>query len=116
MLLLREHIEQHFILNEHWKNIFLLSFPNWTPETWEKDAWSIFERNNYRYEIERYSENPKSNLYDAVKCISIFDKSLETETTDGFIIGYGDLTYENSLQQLLIGVICNFEVDIRKFK
>ena len=114
-MLLREHIEQHFIENRSWKKIFLESFPNWTPETWVEDAWSIFERNNFRYEIERYSKFLDSKLYDAVKCISIFDKSLETETADGFIIGYGDLTYKSAVQYLLISVICNYEVDIKKF-
>lgn len=114
-MLLREHIEEHFILNRTWKEIFLKSFPNWTPETWTEDAWSIFERNNFRYEIERYSENPDSNLYNAVKCISIYDKSLENETTDGFIIGYSGVTYKSAVEQLLISVICNYEVDIKKF-
>jgi hypothetical protein len=52
MLIKKEHIEQHFIINRDWKALFISKFPNWTNETWERDVLSIFEANGYRYDIQ----------------------------------------------------------------
>lgn len=112
----KEHIENHFICNPYWKELFLKEFPTWTPETWTEKAWSIFERNGYTYDVKKYSDNPESKLYNAVKYIDLYDTKLKDDVNDGFIIGYGGIRYENCLEQLLISVICDFKVDFTKFK
>lgn len=110
----KEHIQTHFVINRTWKALFLKYFPEWTAETWAEDVWSIFENNGYRYEIERYSNNPDSKLYCAVRCVDLFgpDKS---ECSDGFVVGYGDSNISSAVEQMLINVICNFDVDFTKF-
>lgn len=109
----REHIENHFITNVAWRELFTSKFPNWTPETWVENAWSIFEDNGYTYEIIRYSNNPKSNLYTAVKEINLYNGPIED---DDFIIGLGDVNISSALEQLLICIVCDFEVDVRTLK
>lgn len=114
-MLNKSHIERHFVINRSWKTLFLKYFPNWTVETWTDDVWSIFEDNGYRYEIERYSDNPESSVYCAVRCVDLFGPPTE-ENEDGFIIGVGDSHISSAVQQMLIRVICNFEVDFNTFK
>lgn len=109
------HIEAHFTENRAWAKLFKSRFPNWTPATWVEDVWSIFEANGYRYEIERYSNNPESKVYCAVKCVDLFGPITE-DNDDGFIVGYGDSHDSVALEQMLISVICNFDVDFTKFK
>lgn len=106
----KEHIEEHFIINPYWKEYFLSKFPNWTTDNWTNDVWSLFKDNGYRYELERYSNNPESGLYSAIKCISLIDSN------DEEIIGYGNVTESSALEQLMINVICNFDVDFNTFK
>lgn len=114
-MLEKHHIEEHFIINPVWKNYFLSKFPNWTPETWVENVWSLFETNGYRYEIERYSNNPDSTLYQAIKCVDLFGPDT-SECEDGFIVGYGDSHETSALEQMLLNVICNFDVDFNTFK
>ena len=108
-MLKKEHIEGQFRCNSIWKNIFLSKYPNWSVDTWTEDVWKLFKDNGYTYEIERYSNNPESSVYCAVKSCDLFYKG-------EFIIGYGDSHITSCLEQLLIGVICNFEIDFNTLK
>lgn len=106
----QEHIENHFIINLYWKKYFLSKYPNYSQKTWTEDAWKLFEDNGYTYELERYSNNKTSKLYSAIKCITLIDSNGED------VIGYMDTHINSALEQLLISVICNFDVDFTKFK
>jgi len=108
----KTYIENHFLINPFWKTYFLSKFPKWTVEKYIKNAWSLFESNGYRYEINRYSDNPDSNLYNAVKYIDLFSD----DTDKSFIVGRGDVTYDSAVEQLLIMVICDYHVDFKTFK
>lgn len=108
-MLNNEHIENHFICNSIWKDIFVSKYPNWTADTWTDNVWKLFEDNGYTYEIETYSDNPNSKLFGAVKSCDLF-------YLNEFVIGYGDSRIENCLEQLLINVICNFDIDFNTLK
>jgi hypothetical protein len=111
------YIKNHFLINPSWEALFISSFPNWEPENWQENAWSIFERNGFITTLKRYSKNPKSKLYTAIKYIDLFDTTLvHSECEDGFIIGRMNVTEKSALSQLMIIVICDFHVDFRKFK
>lgn len=99
----REWIENHFIENFAWKNYFLKHFPNYNPETWVEDVWSLFERNGYHYHIEMYKR------INAVKYITLFTPSEDD------IACMCDLATSSALQQLLIHVICDHVIDFNTF-
>lgn len=108
-MLKQEHIETHFLINRDWKEYFLKNFPEYKVETWTSDAWSLFERNGYRYEMERYSRFPDSPLYTAIKEITLYKGDKE-------ICWINDRTESSALEQLILNAVCNFEVDFTKFK
>lgn len=99
-----EYIKNHFISNQNWRNLFLSKFPNFNPEEYVKDAWSIFNENGYTYKIDMYK------TMNAVKYITLFDK-------DGNdIFQMRDLATSNALEQFLINIICDHIVDFNEFK
>lgn len=106
----QEYIEEHFRTNLSWKEYFLSKYPNYSPKTWTEDAWKLFKDNGYTYSLHRYSDNPESKVYDSIKCITLVDSNGED------VIGYMDTHISQALEQLLITVICNFDVDFTKFK
>jgi hypothetical protein len=108
MNLTQDNIDNHFRTNRAWKALFEKYYKEYTPETYIKLAWDIFEKNGYRYEIERYSNRPESRMYHAVKCIDLFHG-------EEFIIGRGDVYDEWAVEALVIMVICDFEVDFSTF-
>lgn len=106
----KEHIENHFITNPYWKQLFLKHFPDWTPETWTEDAWSIFVKNGYKCEIEMMG------IDNAVKEITLYDTKVIDENNDGWITGIRWVTKDVAVEQLLIHVICDFMVNFTKFE
>jgi len=105
----QDHIDQHFRENRVWKELFLKYYSVYTPANYIELAWKIFEKNGYRYEIERYSNNPDSKVYQAVKQIELYHKNV-------FIVDRCQVHIDSALEQLLIMVICDFEVDFNLFK
>lgn len=104
-----EWIENHFIENPLWKSLYLSKYKEIDPNRYIENSWKILESNGYSYTIERYSNNPESKLYNAVKEITLYENN-------EFVIGYGDLTYSSALEQMLIRVICNFEINFKEIK
>ena len=109
MNLTQDNIDTHFRINRDWKALFNRYYSTCTPADYVEKAWKIFEANGYTYEIKRYSDRPTSRLYMAVKEMIL---NLDGEE----VVCYGDLPYSYALEQLLIGVICDFDVDFKTFK
>lgn len=107
--LTQDHVDEHFRTNRIWKILFDKHHQEYTPKNYVEKSWNIFEKNGYTYVIERYSDNPSSNVYQAVKEISLYHK-------DEFIVGRCQVHIDSALEQLLIMVICDFEVDFNTFK
>lgn len=101
------HIKNHFITNPEWERVFLKYYPNWNPEAYEANAKDVFEKNGFSFNIKRRSQNPNSQFYHVV----------EVELYEGeewlFAIEMHD---SYCIQQTIIDIICNYEVDISKFK
>ena len=104
------YIEEHFLINLPWKEYFLSKYPKYSTKTWTEDVWKLFKNNGYSYNLDRYSNNPKSKLYNAIKSIALIDPCGKE------VICYLNTNINSALEQLLITVICNFDVDFTKFK
>lgn len=107
MGLTEENIRNHFLTNPEWKRVFTEHYPDWSPDTYVRDAKALFEVNGYRFEEDRMSKRPDSKF----RCVVTID----LYHGDDFVFGLQG--HELSvLEQLLIIVICEYEVDISKFK
>lgn len=93
-MLTKENIENHFIVN-----------PDWTPENYIPRAKEIFEKNGYRFEELRPFKG------------KTFGHVVELEIYKGkewlWSLQYHQ---DTALEQLLVDCICNYEVDVSKFK
>lgn len=105
-----DNIEEQFRINRSWRALFNNHYQAINPDTYITDAWKLFVANGYSYQITRYSDNPSSALYVAIKDISLHDRKGEE------IVARGDVHFDSALEQLMIMVICEFEVDFTKFK
>jgi hypothetical protein len=108
-MLTRSNISNHFATNRDWKELFEKNYPKINPETYVEDAWKLFERNGYTTEMDRYSNNPKSRVYTALKSIDLLHNG-------EFITGREQVNEYNALEQLLIMIITDFDVDFTTFK
>jgi len=105
----QDNIDTHFRINPSWERYFHTKEFSYTPENYIEKAWALFVNNGYRYELERFSNNPNSKVYTAIKCIDLYHN-------DEFIVGRERVNESQALEQLLIMVICDFEVDFNTFK
>lgn len=113
--LTKDHIKYHFLDNPEWERVFLKHYPNWTPETYVKDAKKLFEANGYSFECERVTNNKKNSLYN-VFTVNLYKGKVED---DDFIFGMRHLRGDgkgDEVEQVLIACICQYEVDISKFQ
>jgi len=108
-MLTQEHIDNQFIENRSWQKYFLSKHPIYEPKYYIELAWNLFVKNGYSYELERFSNNPESKVYTAIKSIDLYHRA-------EFIVGYTMVNEFQALEQLLIMVICEHEVDFNKFK
>jgi len=103
-MLNEEHIKNHFILNPSWEKLYKSKFNDTDPKLWTDRVKTILEDMGYTFIIERYSDNPKSKMYNSVYCISINKDGEE-------LYGRGDVSYKSCHEQLFIDVICEHIVD-----
>lgn len=104
-----ENIGYHFLENRAWEKYFKSKYSEFTCKDYIQKAWKLFEDNGYRVEVERFSNRPESKVYSAIKSIDLFKD-------EEFIVGRAMVNESQALTQLLIMVICDFEVDFREFK
>lgn len=125
-MLTQENIDNHFLANRVWKEIFLSKYPNYTPETYIQNAWELFQQNGYYIEFERLSKDPenKKGLYNVVRA-NLYNKALintnvdydeEEYNLDGFVVGTDWIQERDHIQQLVIWCICDFEIDVTTLK
>ena len=111
----KDHINRHFAVNNTWKDIWIKYYgeDEWlNPDTvyYAKKAWKILEDCGFTYIIERYSDNPKSNVYQAVKELTIFEKNNICNRIEVF-----DKSYTNCIEQGIIKLVGEYRVDMRPF-
>lgn len=106
-------IRQHFIVNQTWRDIFELHYPNCSEtdvdaSEYVKRAWKIFESNGFTYTMTRYSDNPKSTVYTAVRSIELYKGEEE-------ICNRANVPASTAVEQLLIEAITGYRIDCSKF-
>lgn len=104
-----EHISRHFSINHTWRDLFELHHTTFDIRDYVYLAWKIFESNGFTFDIIRYSNNPNSSVYSAVKSINLYNKNGE------WVAGYFDVSYSHCMEQLLINVITTYRMDFREF-
>lgn len=114
-MLTQENIDYHFFSNPNWKNKFLELYPKYTPESYIDDAWELLQRNGYRIEYKRMSQNTDSKFYNLVRA-DIYGPPSDLEKTDGFIVGTDWVRIEDHVQTLVIWCVCDFLIDIKELK
>jgi hypothetical protein len=105
--LTKDNIENQFITNPVWEEVFLKNFPNWTPETYIDNAVSLFNKNGYTIINKRRSERPDSKFYNVVDC--------ELQKDGEFIFSI-QTHIDASIKEVLLDCICNYEIDFSTFK
>lgn len=103
------NIDNHFISNRSWRALFERHYKVYTPEDYIDKSWKLFQDNGYAVEFERYSNNPNSKVYTALK-------SIDMSHNGEFVVGRVQVNEYDALEQLLIMVICDHEVDFNTFK
>ncbi len=104
--MLEKYIKNHFLSNPEWETIFLKHYPNWTPESYTKNAIELFNKNGYHFvDFKKGRQASTVDLYGP-----------KTETSDGkFLFGFmgsNDTVHE----QIIIKAICEYHIDFSTFK
>lgn len=108
MLLTKSQIENQFITNPDWRKVFLKHYPNWTPETYIKDAIELCAKNQCFLKIvKRGSKNPESQFY------HIVDVEVTLRGEWLYELQVHDRDYE---QSVLVDAICDYEIDFETFE
>lgn len=110
--LTQEEINNQFIQSPLWKRFFTKKFPNYTPETYLRDAWSILIANGITYEFERYSNRVDSKVYTAIKECYLLKDGKELE--EGYCSN--NLNQAGVLNQLLCFAVIDEDIDIDTLK
>ncbi len=103
-----EHISRHFAINKTWEELFKLHHESFCLSDYVYHAWKIFESNGFTFDIKRYSNNPRSSVYSAVKEINLYKNGV-------WVAGRYDLNYSNCVEQFLIELITKDRMDFKKF-
>lgn len=102
------HIKNQFIANPDWRQVFLKHYPNWTPETYIKDALELCAKNQCFFKIvKRGSKNPDSQFY----CIVDVEVSLRGQWL--YELQVHEKQYE---QTVLVSAICDYDIDFSTFE
>ncbi len=109
------HISRLFAVNGTWADIWIKYYgkdSRWKPDTkmYVKMAWKILEDCGFSYQIVRYSDNPKSNVYEAVKEVAIFEKNNICNGVEVF-----DKAYSNCVEQAIVKLVSEYRVDMRPY-
>lgn len=105
----QKYIDNHFISNRSWKNYFLSKHPDYTEENYLILSWNLLKENGYNYDYERFSKNPDSKMWCAIKEINL-------NHYNEFIYGLGHLHETAAISNLMITAICDYEIDVTKLK
>lgn len=104
-----ENIEYQFLEHRDWKALYTKYYPGEVDlEKYVENSWEIFRKNGYTIDYVRYSNNPNSKVYTAIKEVSLMKDGEE-------VVAYGDYNYFQMREQFLVNIISGFDVDFKTF-
>lgn len=106
MYITEENIKNHFITNPVWKSLFIKYFHKWNYKTYWKDCMTIFEKNGYSFKTIKPYNSERTHMI----------REVEIYKGKEFVMSMQSFDERDATEQLLIDIICHYEIDFSKFK